>query len=104
MPGFFQHAAKHRKQDMTLSASELINAKEATTILLDHLGLGNYVFEVEPGEHGWEVHVECDLDGAWQTLAIPVEREQLLASRSGGPEREALLSDWRERLQGIDKH
>lgn len=83
---------------MTLSARELMEAKEATAELLEQLGLENYVFEVEPGEGPWEVHLERPYDGDWQTVAIAVDRDRLLASRSSEAERQSLLADWRQRL------
>lgn len=83
---------------MPLSAHDLIEAKEATAELLEQLGLDAYIFEVEPCEGPWEVHIECAHSGGWQTIAIAVEREQLVASRSDQADRDALLKDWRERL------
>ncbi|MCW8195151.1 hypothetical protein F6455_10170 [Proteobacteria bacterium 005FR1] len=83
---------------MNLSARDLIDAKEATSELLEQLGLDAYIFEVEPNEGPWEVHVECAHSSGWQTVAIAVDRERLLASRSNEADRQALLDDWRERL------
>ncbi|MGQ9427183.1 hypothetical protein ACXYTJ_16040 [Gilvimarinus sp. F26214L] len=83
---------------MTPSARELIDAKEATAELLEQLDLRAYMFEVEAGEDAWEVHLECARDGDWQTVAMPVNRDQLLASRSDASTREALLAEWRSRL------
>lgn len=83
---------------MSLSARELIDAKEATADLLEHLGLDAYMFEVEPCEGPWQVHIECAHTGGWQTVTLATDRSQLLASRSDGPARQALIQDWRRRL------
>jgi hypothetical protein len=82
---------------MAVSATELIEARETTARLLDGLGLDAYLFEVEPGENHWTVRVECAVDGGWETVSLPVDREVL----SGGADdqrRQALLRQWRERL------
>lgn len=83
---------------MPLSARELIDAKEATGELLEALGLEAYIFEVEPAEGPWEVHIECAQGGGWQTVSIPVERERLLASQTSDNDRDALLREWSKRL------
>lgn len=83
---------------MPLSARELIDAKEATSELLERLGLDAYIFEVEPREGPWEVHIECAHSGGWQTVVISVDRDRLLASRSNQAEHQSLLKNWRERL------
>lgn len=55
---------------MTLSIAELARAREATTELLDELGLDAYLFEVEPRDGQWQLKVDCAIaaEGAWESL------------------------------------
>lgn len=83
---------------MNISTRELIEAKEATSGLLEQLGLEAYLFDVEPREGPWEVHVDCPLHGAWLSVTLPVDVAQLLSTRSNAAVRAQMLEDWRERL------
>lgn len=83
---------------MPLSARELFDAREATAELLEQLDLDAYIFEVEPCEGPWKVHIECAHTGGWQTVTLAVERDELLASRSNEHARRALFDSWCKRL------
>lgn len=83
---------------MIPKSRELIDAREATATLLDQLGLQAYLFEVEAGEDAWVVRVEWARNGDWQTLALPVQWDTLLDSRSDTGVRRALLEQWRDQL------
>ena len=82
---------------MVVSASELIAAREATARLLDRLGLDAYLFEVEPGETRWTVRVECAVDGGWETVSLPFDRQAVLGEFDD-KRQQALLRQWRDRL------
>lgn len=83
---------------MIPKSRELIDAREATAALLEQLNLKAYLFEVEADEDAWIVRVEWDRDGEWQTLAMPVQWDQLLDSRSDSDTRETLLKQWRSQF------
>jgi hypothetical protein len=85
---------------MTLSIAELARARETTAELLDEMGLDAYLFEVEPRDEQWELKVECAVEeeGAWESFALSVPKEILLASRDDALIRQRLLAEWRGRL------
>ncbi len=83
---------------MNISTREFTQAKEATSHLLEQLGLETYVFEVEPREGPWEVHIDCALGDGWQTLTLPVDIDRLLGASSDETVRRQILKDWNERL------
>jgi len=85
---------------MTLSIAELDQAREATTGLLDELGLDAYLFEIEPHDDQWELKVECAVEeeGAWESITLPVAKEMLLASQDDASIHQRILTEWRVRL------
>jgi hypothetical protein len=83
---------------MPTSTAEFLEIKETAAALLEELGLKTYLFEVEPREEQWELRVECALDGGWQSVVLPIEKERLLQSRRERATRERLLSEWGVRL------
>lgn len=83
---------------MYATTRALTEANEATAGLLEQLGLEAYLFEVEPREGPWEVHVDCALGDGWQSLTLPVDITQLLDTRSNEALRLQVLKDWRARL------
>lgn len=83
---------------MIPKSRDLIDAREATAALLEQLELKAYLFEVEADEDVWLVRVEWAHNGDWQTVAMPVQWDQLLASRSDNKARDSLLNQWRSQL------
>ena len=83
---------------MALTTIELARAREATSLLLDELGLKAYLFEVDITDGQWLVKVDCALDGGgWQTVVLPA-RDIPLVIRGDEEARAKLLASWRERL------
>jgi hypothetical protein len=80
---------------MPLSTVELAEARQAASDLLEQAGLEAYLFEIEPRQGHWELRVECAIPQGWQTLALPVDKDLLLASRKDAAVRHQLLEDWR---------
>ncbi|MBI3772777.1 MAG: hypothetical protein HY272_08780 [Gammaproteobacteria bacterium] len=80
---------------MTLSITELALAREATTELLNELGLDAYLFEVEPRDAQWELKVECAMatDGAWESIRLFVPKEVLLMSQDDASIHQRILAD-----------
>jgi hypothetical protein len=83
---------------MPLSVIELAKAKEAIASVLEEVGLEAYVFDLKLQDRPWELHVDCAAAGGWLSLSIPVEVDQLLASRDNDTVRTQLLHDWKKRL------
>jgi len=79
---------------MLWSATEIAAARETISALLEELGLAAYVFAIEPREGKWELKVECDIAGAWETVTVPVDIQALLASRTDPDMRKRLLQVW----------
>jgi tRNA(Ser,Leu) C12 N-acetylase TAN1 len=80
------------------SGRDLEGATEAARALLEELGLEAYLFAVEPREGDWELKLECALEDGWQTIALPVELDLLLASRTETDARSRLLRSWGSKL------
>lgn len=85
---------------MALSSRELARAREITESLLDALPLRNYFYEIEPGEAGWQLRLNCATAEGWANYRIPVERGRLLASGEDDGVRAALVQEWRRTING----
>jgi hypothetical protein len=72
-----------------------VEARDATERLLDELGLGTYLFEVEPRDEGWQVKLEYQAREGWKVVTVAVDREWLERSLHDELARERL----RERLR-----
>jgi tRNA(Ser,Leu) C12 N-acetylase TAN1 len=81
------------------SGQDLENATSAAGALLEEMRLDAYLFAVEPREGDWELKLECALQDGWQMIALPVDLELLLASRTERSARGRLLRSWGERLK-----
>jgi hypothetical protein len=75
-----------------------VEARTAIERVLDALGLGTYLFDVEPREDGWEVKVECQGREGWRVVSVDVERDALGRSLHDGAAREQLLARFRDRI------
>jgi len=83
---------------MSLSITELAQAREIATRILDELQLDAYLFEIEPLEGQWEIKVECAVTGGWETVMLTASREILLRGGDDAVAHEVLLDNWREAL------
>ena len=75
-----------------------VEARTAIERVLEALGLGTYLFDVEPREDGWEVKVECQGREGWKVVSVDVERDALGHSLHDDAAREQLLATFRERI------
>jgi hypothetical protein len=87
-------------QTTTLSAEQLLGARAATEHVLDHLGLTNYRFDVEPRESAFEVFIEHERHGAWHDVRLTEDAVSLLAVRRDASVRADVARRWRARLIG----
>jgi hypothetical protein len=85
-------------EDAMITTAELAQAKEAVSTLLEQLGVAAYLFEIEPREDRWSLRIDCALDEGWQSVALPVDKSLLVASRNDVLVRERLLNEWRPQL------
>jgi hypothetical protein len=83
---------------MSISMTELARAREIVGGLLDELRLDAYVFEVEPGDDGWDVRVECAVAEGWETCRLRAPKASLLGAADEAAARRRLLDDWAEVL------
>ena len=83
---------------MTLSMTELAQARDVVGRVLDELQLDAYLFEVEPHEGQWEIRVECPVAGGWQTCRLTADKEYLLRGSDDAVVHEVLIDAWRDAL------
>ena len=83
---------------MTLSMTELAQAREVVRRVLEELQLDAYLYEVEPREGQWEVKVECPTVDGWGTCRLTADREYLLRGVEDAVVHEVLIDNWREAL------
>lgn len=86
-----------------ITTRELARAKEAVALLLEQLGLPNYLFDVEPRTGPWEVHIDCAADGGWQSLTLTIDMEELLQVAENQTVRLKVLARWRDALDACVK-
>jgi hypothetical protein len=83
---------------MSLAPLDLAQARAAVAALLAPLELDAFLFAVEHTARGWEVRVECAIEGGWQAETILLGEEL----PGPGPEdallRDQLLSQLKDRL------
>lgn len=83
---------------MTYSAAETEAASEATSRILNDIGLGTCHFALEPMGATWLVHVECPGQGRTMTSVLAVEHHLLYASLDDAAAYEHLRHDWTDAL------
>lgn len=86
------------RTDSTLSIRGFVAARQATEVLLNELGLRNYLFDVEPLDDGWEVRLECQAGEGWKTMRLTVDGQRLEDSLGDAETRAQLLMAFRERF------
>ena len=79
---------------MPLSVTELDEAKNSVTALLEALRLEAYLFEVEPREERWEIRMECATDEGWMSVTLEIAANELEQSRHDPRVRDQLLKAW----------
>ena len=83
---------------MTLSMTELAQAREVVRRVLEELQLDAYLYEVEPREGQWEVSVECATERGWEICRLTANKEYLLRGADDAVVHEVLTDNWREAL------
>lgn len=76
------------------SVLDIRGARAAVEQVFDELGLGAFVYTVEPKENGWELRAECAVEEGWQTIVLPVDPADLTASLSDPGVRRELCTAW----------
>lgn len=62
---------------MMLSTSEVARARQTVSRVLDEMGLDAYLFEIEPGEDDWQLHLECAAEDGWSRLTVNLDADTL---------------------------
>ena len=86
---------------MTLSAEELLSARESANAILEELGLDTYIFEVELQDDAhYELKVECacESDGGWASISFTIPREKMLAGFVDAEIKRYLFEYWDKKL------
>lgn len=91
------------EQVARITTRDLAQAKEAVNLLLEELGLANYLFDVEPRSGPWEVRIDCAADGVWHSLTLTVDLAELTEVVTDPAARERLLARWRNTLGACTK-
>ena len=60
---------------MMLSTASVARARETVARLLDDMGLDAYLFELEPGDGDWQLHLECAARDGWSRLTVGLDAE-----------------------------
>lgn len=81
-----------------ITTRELAQAKDAASVLLDELGLSAYVFEVEPRNGPWQVRIDYEAGGVWQSQTLPIDAAELIGAFTDNATRRTLVERWREAL------
>jgi SHS2 domain-containing protein len=92
-----------RATTMTATAPDIRSAREAAERMLEELGLDAFVYTVEAKEGGWDLRVDCATEEGWQTVELPVEPVELIASLGDARLREALRARWGAHLRACVK-
>lgn len=85
---------------MTLSAEELILAREAANVILEELELDAYLFEVEAEDAHYHLIIECacQTNGGWADITLTMPKDQLLAGFSDAKLKQQLFAYWNKKL------
>lgn len=83
---------------VTLSMTELAQAREVVQRVLEELQLDAYLYEVEPREGQWAIKVECAAEDGWETCRLTADKEYLLRGADDAVVHEVLIDNWREAL------
>jgi hypothetical protein len=83
---------------MSLAPLDLARARAAVAALLAPLELDAFLFAVEHTGRGWEVRVECAIEGGWQAETILLGEELPGPGAEDALLRDQLLSQLKERL------
>jgi hypothetical protein len=83
---------------MQVSTSELAQAREVVSRVLEELRLEAYLFEVEPREGQWQIRVECAVEGGWGSCLLTADKEYLLRGTDDAITHAVLVDNWRDAL------
>lgn len=85
---------------MTLTAEELVEAREAANTILEELKLDAYLFEVEPQNAHYLLNVECacEKDGGWIATTLTIPKEQMISGFTNLEVRHQLFEYWNKKL------
>ena len=66
--------------------------------LLDGLGLEAYLFELETSSAGWEMKLECVIEGGWKNISMMLDAELLDAGNVDEKGKQRLIDALDKRL------
>ena len=90
---------------MTLSAEELVNIRDAATAILEELELDAYLFEVEPQNSHYDLHVECasETNGGWASVSLTLPKDKLLSGFDDADVKRQLFAYWNKKLSACKR-
>ena len=88
---------------MAMTASELAEARETVTQLLDLLDLVGHRFELGLEGDAWDVDLECPAPDGWLTLHFGIPRQVLQDAAANILARQRLVETLDARLRGCQR-
>ncbi|MDH5185188.1 MAG: hypothetical protein OEX12_15000 [Gammaproteobacteria bacterium] len=67
--------------------------------LLDGLGLETYLFELETSAAGWEMKLECAIEGGWKNITMMPDADLLDAGNADEKGKQRLIDALDKRLE-----
>lgn len=88
---------------MATTATELAEAREILTQLLDLLDLAGHRFELGLEGDDWGVNLECPAPDGWLTVQFGIPRQVLQAAAADVLARQRLVATLNVRLRGCQR-
>jgi hypothetical protein len=89
---------------MLLAPFDLAGARLAVESLLERLDLDAFIFAVDHTTRGWELRVECAIEGGWQAETIVLGNELPGPGPEDAPLRDRLVNQLRDKLAACKRH
>jgi hypothetical protein len=88
---------------MATTATELAEARETLTQLLDRLDLVGHRFELGLEGDAWDVGLECQAPDGWLSVQFGIPRQALRAAAADTHARQRLVDTLDARLRGCQR-
>ena len=83
---------------MEITINDVAKAREIVSDLLDELKMEAILFEIEPLDACWELHIECAVSFGWKMIRIPVQKKELLDCQEDSNAYKNILAKLRDAL------
>ena len=83
---------------MKITTNRVEQARDAVEILLDEIGITNYLYDVEPREGQWDIYVECAINDGWGNFQLSVAEEYIVRAKDDAIIHDFLKDEWKDAL------